>query len=465
MKNKIAKEYWDNFENCKEECKKYHYLRFLKKYSTDCYYSLIRNNWIDTFYPIKRKRKHKWDDKEKCIEKVKNYQTFSNFVRLAYEWYIGIKENGWLQEICGKMDGYTDYDYWNNYENCAKEAKKYGSLKKIYLYNKVCYYSIIRNEWKNDFFNIKYKNAKEFGYWNSIEHCIEESKKYSTITELKNKSNGCYASLLKHHWETLCFTDFKKRKPNGYWDIKENCFEEAKKYRNISEFQRNCYGAYKCAKKNGWKEEIDDLYDKSILYHSYDETIHSVYIYLFEEEKVFYVGRTNNLKRRHQQHIRDEKDGLNKFCKDRQIEIPSYIILKENLTAQQSQYYEDFYLKLYKENGWTALNSAATGVNKGSLGATCKWNYEACKEEASKYRNITEFEHGNQSAYNACKKNGWTYDFFKPLKLSDNYWDDYENCKKAFEDCNNARELIKKYGGCYNAIKRNKFNDLRYKRK
>lgn len=465
MKVKRPHGYWDNYENCKSECQKYQYLKYLKRNSPGCYYALIRNKWKDEFYPNRTKIKSKWENKEFCIAKAKKYNDFATFTRQAYDCYLSMKDNGWIEEVFKNAPNYDEINFWNNYYNCKKECSKYNSIRELRRNNLKCFNSIIRNEWKNDFFDIKSKDAKEFGYWNSLEHCIEESKKYSTITELKDKSNGCYASLLKHHWETLCFPDFKKRKPNGYWDIKENCFEEAKKYRNISEFQRNCYGAYKCAKKNGWKEEIDDLYDKSILYHSYDETIHSVYIYLFEEEKVFYVGRTNNLKRRHQQHIRDEKDGLNKFCKDRQIEIPSYIILKEYLTAQQSQYYEDFYLKLYKENGWTALNSAATGVNKGSLGATCKWNYEACKEEASKYRNITEFEHGNQSAYNACKKNGWTYDFFKPLKLSDNYWDNYENCKKAFEDCNNARELIKKYGGCYNAIKRNKFNDLRYKRK
>ena len=465
MKNKKPSGYWDNFENCKNECKKYQYLKYLKINSPGCYYSLIRNKWKDEFYPNRTKIKSKWECKENCIEKAKKYSDYATFIRQAYDCYLAMKDNGWLDEVFKQSPNYNEINFWNNYSNCKQECEKYNSIRELRRNNIKCYNSIIRNNWKNDFFETKHKEVKDFGYWNVIEHCIEESKKYSTITELKIKSNGCYSSVLKHHWEIECFPDLKKRKPNGYWDIKENCIEEAKKYRNLREFQKCAYGAYKCAKNNNWIEEIDSLYDKTIMYHSYEEKIHSVYIYLFEDEKVFYVGRTNCLKRRHQQHIRDANDTLNKYCCSKGIEIPPYIILQENLNAPESQYYEDFYLNEYKESGWTPLNKAVTGVNKGSLGATCKWNYEACKKEASKYNTITEFEYGNMSAYNACKKNGWTYDFFTSSKKDDHYWDNYENCKKAFEKCHSCRELIMRYGGCYNAIKRNKFNDLRYKRK
>lgn len=198
------------------------------------------------------------------------------------------------------------------------------------------------------------------------------------------------------------------------------------------------------------------------MYHSYDEKIHLVYVYFFVDYNAFYVGRTNNLKRRHQQHISDNNDTVYKYCINKGIKIPSYVIFKENLTASESQYYEDFYLKEYIKKGWIPLNKAVTGVNKGSLGAVCKWNYEACKNEAIKYRNISEFKKENQSAYNASRKNGWLTDFFSYSKRSDGYWNKYENCKKAFNECRNAKELIKKYGGCYNAIKKNNFTDLKY---
>ena len=103
---------------------------------------------------------------------------------------------------------------------------------------------------------MNYIGKKTKGYWNIKTHCIEEAKKYYSMNELKDKSNGCYASVLKHGWENDCYPDFKKRKPNGYWNNKEVCFAEAKKYRNLKEFQLKCYGAYYCAIKNGWKDEM-----------------------------------------------------------------------------------------------------------------------------------------------------------------------------------------------------------------
>lgn len=60
MKDENIETYWNNYEHCKNECIKYKYLRNLRRYSTDCYASLVRNNWIDAFYPIKKKMKHNW---------------------------------------------------------------------------------------------------------------------------------------------------------------------------------------------------------------------------------------------------------------------------------------------------------------------------------------------------------------------------------------------------------------------
>ena len=344
---KKPKGYWDNYDNCKNECRKYRNLKELKANSSGCYYALIRNKWKDEFYPDRIKIKSKWENKENCIAKAKRYNDYATFVRLAYDCYLSMKENGWLDEVFKHCPDYEALKYWNNYEHCKEECEKYNTIRELRRNNSKCYNSIIRNGWKNDFFNIEYKEVKNFGFWNNKSHCIEEAKKYYSMNELKDKSNGCYASVLKHGWENDCYPDFKKRKPNGYWNNKEVCFAEAKKYRNLKEFQLKCYGAYYCAIKNGWKDEINKLYDKTILYHSYNEKIHLVYLYLFVDYNTFYVGRTNNLKRRNQQHIRDHNDSIFKFCNDKGIEIPPYVILKEDLTATESQFYEDFYLKEY----------------------------------------------------------------------------------------------------------------------
>lgn len=306
--------------------------------------------------------------------------------------------------------------------------------------------------------------SKPFGYWNNKENCIMEASKYKTINELKHSCVGCYASLLRNGWEMDCFSDFKKRKPNGYWDSKELCIDEAKKYRNLREFETKCYAAYHHCRLNGWIEDVRCLYDNAVLYHSYNEKIHLVYVYELKEYNACYVGRTNNVKRRHGQHIRDVKDTLNKFCIEHSIDMPPYKVLMESLDAEGSQYYEDFYVKKYKNEGWNVLNQSVTGIGRGSLGASCKWNYEECKAESMKYTARVDFKKNSQSAYKSCVKNGWIDEFFPNKKLGNGYWNDYEHCKDAFLKCNSAKELQRRFGGCYNAIRKNGFNDLKYRK-
>lgn len=47
------------------------------------------------------------------------------------------------------------------------------------------------------------------------------------------------------------------KKSNGYWNNKENCANEAKKFKNLKDFRKNSIGAYKVAKKYNWLEAIN----------------------------------------------------------------------------------------------------------------------------------------------------------------------------------------------------------------
>ena len=263
-------------------------------------------------------------------------------------------------------------------------------------------------------------------------------------------------------------------KPYGYWNIKENCFEEAKKYKNKFELDRKSSGCYQGAVRNGWLDEIANLYfDDSVHYTDYNEPINCVYIYEYKDLNSFYVGRTNNIKRRHRQHCNGygHKDGTRTydivytFAEENNVEIPKPIILEEKLTAEQSQDREDYWKKCYIEKGLKCLNKAITGVGKGSLGATIKWDYEACKKEAAKYASRYKMKIGNQSAYNAAKNNFWLKDFFGEwAKKKDKYWDNIDNVLNAAKECIGARDMVKKFGGAYNSAKRHGWtNLLKYK--
>jgi len=256
----------------------------------------------------------------------------------------------------------------------------------------------------------------------------------------------------------------------GYWNNKKNCFETAKQYKNKYDLEKKCSGCYQGAVRNGWLDEIAELYyDDSIHYMKYNEPINCVYIYEYKDLNSFYVGRTNNIKRRHRQHCNGyghrngtrNYDIVYNFAKENNVEIPTPIILEENLTAEQSQDREDYWKKFYIEKGMVCLNKAITGVGKGSLGANIKWDYNVCKKESSKYVSRQEMRNVNQSLYNACLKNGWLTEFFDDwAKKKDNYWNNLENVLNAAKECTGAKDMVKKFGGAYNSARKNGWTKL-----
>lgn len=258
-------------------------------------------------------------------------------------------------------------------------------------------------------------------------------------------------------------------KPQGYWNDKINCIEEASKYKNKWELQKNNIGCYQSLRRNGWLEEVAEmLYDESIHYMGYDEKRNYIYVYEFYDLKTFYVGRTNNIKRRDRQHRNGYNhsngiktfDNLYKFAEGNGIELPQPKILEEGLTAKESQEKEDYWKNKYISDGWNTLNKGTTGVGKGSLGATIRWTYEACKEEAKKYNGKYDMRKGNQSAYWASVKNGWIDEFFENKKEVDGYWDNFENVLEAARNSKNSKDMIKKFGGAYNSARKHKWTKL-----
>lgn len=255
-----------------------------------------------------------------------------------------------------------------------------------------------------------------------------------------------------------------KVKPCNYWNNKENCFNEAKKYHGKYDFQKHAEGAYNAAIRNGWLDEIaSEFYDGVIHYMKENEPINTIYVYEFENKKC-YVGRTNNLKRRDRQHRNGIKhsngeytyDNVYKEALNNNTDIPNPKILEEHLNAKESQDRENYWLERYKELGYTPLNVAPTGIGKSSLGARLKWSYEACKKEAMKYTKKHELKINCQPAYSSSVKNGWIDEFY-PInaKRNDGYWNVKEHVLSAANECCGTRDMIHKFGGAYNAAKKN----------
>lgn len=262
---------------------------------------------------------------------------------------------------------------------------------------------------------------------------------------------------------------YLKRKPSGYWNNKERCELAAKNCVNRTDFYERYEAAYEQSVKNGWIDEFDQYFSLEPHFSNFNERIHLVYVYEINETHSVYIGRTTDLKRRHSSHLRGSfrthhrfyKDSIYEHCNLNNVEMPEPIVLENNLTAIESRAKENDWISKYKESGWNIINRARTGENSGSLGATMrKWNYDSCKDAASKCVSKIDFKTKFSTAYRVSVQNKWINEFFTTNLLKESgYFDKIENCIEEAKKYKNLTAIKKNYPFLYHKICEKKWND------
>lgn len=338
------------------------------------------------------------------------------------------------------------YRYWD-YERCYEEAKKYKSSGE---FQKNCgsAYTTARNKgWMVDY--TWFEPPKNLIKW-TRETCYEEAKKYKSSGEFWKRSQSAYAVALRKGW-MVDYTWFEPSKNLKKW-TRESCYNEAKKFKSQVEFRNNAGRAYNVAKRNKWLKDYT-WFEKGVIS---DKSIYVVYCYKDDETKSVYVGLANNLRRRHREHCKGfvkhgerRYDVVYKYFHSIGKDIPDPIILKENLFANEAQFYEGYYVDVYNDEGMNVLNLA----NTGSLGGYGQWTREMCYEEARKYTSRWDFGNNNGSAYQAARRNGWLEDytwFSSPLKA----WTS-ETCYEEARKYKSRKEFSNKASGAYGVARKN----------
>lgn len=494
---------WD-YDKCYEEAQKYSSKTEFQKGSYTAYKKSRENNWIDDYtWLINPAPTTSVWDYDSCYKEAQKYNTRKQFQKGCSSAYKKAREKGWLKDYSWFVNGYIlegqKRRKWN-YETCYEEAKKYNSRTEFqYGKGASCAYKMARKEgWLNDYTWFK-QSPKENGFW-SKEQCYKEAKKYQYLVEFRHESasaytiarrenwlnsytwlikkrkkwkyseclelakkynrrseykNGCpsaYVASLENEWMDD-YTWFQEKPRNKYW-TQERCYEEAQKYKTKKEFASNS-SAYSIACKNGWIVDYNWLIDNRI--DIIKDKIDCVYSYYFKETHTIYIGRTINRKERDYQHIfQTDRDTVAKYAKDHGIAVPPMVILEDFLTLKEGLAKEDYWRAYYKDQGFTILNKAKTGIGSGSIGSIGygKWNKERCLEEAKKYTTRSEFKDGNGSAYSAACKKGW-------LKLctwfATPFHEDwtYETCYAVAQSYEYKKDFYTQEGGAYYAAKRN----------
>lgn len=343
---------------------------------------------------------------EKCYEEAKKYSCISQMQRNNIGAYKAAYRNGWMKDYKWMKTPPPSNKKWN-YNTCKKEAEKYKTYKEFAKKSPVALRVARKNNWTKEYTWLK-QSLKPNGYWD-YEKCYHEALKYKTRSEFEDKCGSAYGISLKNRWlDDYTWMPIRKRIKSKW--TKEICFNIGKNFKTKSEFERNEKGCYLAAMRNGWLNEMDWFVPAVIEeIEKFDKT-HCVYVYIDINSKTVYVGLTSNLYGRHRRHMKS--GAVFNYFNSIEKEIPKPIIVKDNLTPQESRYYEDFYVKKFKKEGYNVLNKGCTGINSGSFGGgRVKYTKQKSFAIAKKYEYLGDFQKENGSCYNRALRKGWLKDY------------------------------------------------------
>jgi predicted GIY-YIG superfamily endonuclease len=236
-----------------------------------------------------------------------------------------------------------------------------------------------------------------------------------------------------------------ERKRRGYWN-KENCTQEAFKYKIRSDFFKNSNGAYCSALKNKWLDEICE--HMLIIGNNRKRCIYAVE---FSDNHV-YIGLTYYIEKRFKDHTNNvdyNESSVLEYINKTGL-IPVIKQLTEYIDVKDASKLEGIKKDDYKNNGWIILNKTKCGSIGGNA---IKWSKEKCAEAALKYKTRGEFKKELGWAYTSSLSNGWLDEICSHMEYMcrpNNYWNK-EKCLKEALKFKTRRDFNIKSKGAYNA--------------
>jgi len=286
--------YW-TYEKCKEVALTCEYRSEVIKKFKSTYKTITTNNWFELFSHMKRlgnKRNrliyvYEFDDNHcyvgltgnitrrniEHIEKDENSSVYKHIVKynnsyklilicdyidvedailLEEKTLIEYKNNGWniLNKVKTGSIGLNDK--WNK-ELCEKEAKKYNRIVDFMKNSGGSYEVCRKNNWIDEFFTTR--EISKVGYWNNKELCEKEAKKYKSRSDFRIALWSAYNYSVINNWIDEFFS-IRETSKNGYWNNKKLCEKESKKYKNRGDFKKESWSAYSYSLKNKWLDEF-----------------------------------------------------------------------------------------------------------------------------------------------------------------------------------------------------------------
>lgn len=278
--------------------------------------------------------------------------------------------------------------------------KKYGNRTEFQKKERNLVYYLKKMGWFDEVINKIPKNNKNKNQIWTKKKCLTEAKKYKTRSEWAYKNKSSYNSAQKQKILDLCCSHMKEiLKPRGFWNNLENCVENAKKYKTRTEWSKSNSIAYNMARKNGWLDKCCS--HMKIIGHKYKRQI-----YMFEfEDKHIYIGLTFNIETRKYSHLNNPKSPV--YCHIHKYgKLPKFKIVSDLIDVHEAMKLEKEYQKKYISLGYIPLYDIKKAGAIGS-GRSKKWTLNKCLEIAKSFNKVKDWRNGHMASYVAAVKNKW----------------------------------------------------------
>ena len=274
---------------------------------------------------------------------------------------------------------------------------------------------------------------------------------YSKVEYVNSKTKLCIicpkhgdfwqlpSNHLRGHGCVKCRADFNTKYN------KDICVSTARTCNSRVEFFNKYPGMVDCAKRNGWYEDCCAHMGKR------GNKQRLIYAYEFIKTHAVYIGLTFKIEVRNKRHHKEGAVYL--FAKQHGVEIPVPKILTDYMNQEEASIQEGVWLQKYKDEGWNIINRFKTG----SLGGQEILDYDLGKIEESMhgFDKLEDWTRKNPGYRKYISLNNLEYllDNNFPNRMKRIY-DNYEECRKAYLQCNSITQLHERFPGALAAAKR-----------
>lgn len=265
--------------------------------------------------------------------------------------------------------------------------------------------------------------------------CLNESRKYDYTSEFQLNSPEFYLVIIRNEWDKELLSHMNKTpKSPGYWNY-DKCSAIARIFSTKLDFRKYSPDAYSASKK---REYLSDICNHMEVLGN--KMWRFVYSYTFSDGAIYY-GLTCNYTKRCYRHNTETESVVYQYKKKLKEEPIFELLTPTPINVSDAQKMEIDLIDSGNLKGLNVLNR----VKGGSIGsASVFWTFEKCKEEALKYKHRSVFK-AKSKAYSSAMKNKWLDDICNHMiaPVSSKLIWTFEKCKEEASKYNTLKDFDK----------------------